>query len=268
MRDLLANGNSGDGEEPPDPESAARASVRRKLPKRFYTSAGVEASAEGFTVVLDGRPVRTPARQVVELPRQSAALLVADEFEAQTTHIDPAVMPVTRLVNTAIDGISSDMQAVSEDVMRFASSDLVCYRADGPDSLVNLQNTHWDPILDFAQISLNARFNMAEGIVHAEQPREAVSAVGIHLQRFTGPFRLAAIHSITNLTGSALIAMAVAMGAIDPEDAWIAAHVDEDWNISQWGDDAEAIQRRVFRKADMMAAVGLLHSLDEWETRG
>ncbi len=263
MRDLLKNGNHGDGEQPHDPETAARASARRKLPKRFYKKAGIDRSAEGFAVVLDGRPVRTPARQIVELPREDSAKLVANEFEAQATHIDPATMPVTRLVNTAIDGIANDMQAVAEDIMRFAASDLVCYRADGPESLVNLQNEQWDPVLDFARSSLNARFILAEGVVHAEQPREAIGAVGIHLQRFPGPFRLAAIHTMTSVTGSALLALAVAMGAINAEEAWTAAHVDEDWNISQWGDDEEALQRRAFRKSDMMAAVALLETLEE-----
>lgn len=263
MRDLLASGNHGNDEGPRDPEIAARAAARRNLPKRFYKTVGVDPSAEGFAVVLDGRPVRTPARQLVDLPREDTAKLVANEFEAQETHIDPATMPVTRLVNTAIDGIANDMQAVEEDIMRFAASDLVCYRADGPESLVDLQNEHWDPVLDFARSSLNARFILAEGIVHAEQPREAIGAVGIHLQRFPGPFRLAAIHTMTSMTGSALLALAVAMGSINAEDAWTAAHVDEDWNISQWGDDAEALQRREFRKADMMAAVALLETLEE-----
>lgn len=263
MRDLLANGNHDNGDQSHDPESAARASARRQLPKRFYASVGVDPTADGFGVVLDGRPVRTPTRQLVELPREATARLVANEFEAQTAHIDPATMPVTRLVNTAIDGISNDMQAVAEDVMRFAASDLVCYRADGPESLVNLQNEHWDPVVDFARSALNARFILAEGIVHVEQPREAVGAIGIHLQRFPGPFRLAAIHTMTSVTGSALLAMAVAMRAIDAEAAWTAAHVDEDWNISQWGDDADALQRRAFRKADMMAAVALLETLHE-----
>lgn len=263
MRDLLANDNHGNDEGPRDPEIAARAAARRNLPKRFYKTVGVDPSAEGFTVVLDGRPVRTPARQLVDLPRENSAKLVANEFEAQETHIDPATMPVTRLVNTAIDGIANDMQAVEEDIMRFAASDLVCYRADGPESLVDLQNEHWDPVLDFARSSLNARFILAEGVVHAEQPREAIGAVGIHLQRFPGPFRLAAIHTMTSMTGSALLALAVATGSIKAEDAWTAAHVDEDWNISQWGDDADAVQRREFRKADMMAAVALLETLEE-----
>lgn len=263
MRDLLANRNNDGSEQLRDPQTAARASARRNLPKRFYSEVGIKQTGDGFGIALDGRPVRTPARKIVELPRQSSAKLVADEFEAQTTHIDPAGMPVTRLVNTAIDGIADDMQAVVEDIMRFAGTDLVCYRADGPESLVKLQNAHWDPVLDFARSSLNARFILAEGVMHAEQPREAISAVGIHLQRFPGPFRLAAIHTMTSLTGSALLAMAVAMEAINAEDAWSAAHVDEDWNISQWGDDEEARQRREFRKADMMAAVALLETLVE-----
>ena len=193
--------------------------------------------------------MKTPAGKPVILPTQEAAALVANEFAAQAEKIDPVTMPVTRLVNTAIDGVATDTQAVLEDVLRFSSSDLVFYRADSPDALVHRQAEAWDPIIDWARSTLGARFFLAEGVMHVEQPREAIAAVGVHLRQREEPFRLAALHVITSITGSALLALAFEAGALDAEAVWAAAHVDEDWNIEQWGLDEEAAARRAFASA-------------------
>ena len=171
-------------------------------------------------------------------------------------------MPVLRLVNTAIDGVATDPQAVLEDILRFASSDLLCYRADTPEKLVQRQNEAWDPVLDWARASLGARFVLAEGVMHVDQPREAIAALGVHLSQRAEPMRLAALHVMTTLTGSALLALAVEMGELDVEEAWVAAHVDEDWQIEHWGQDFEAVARRANRKRDMLAAVRLLEALN------
>jgi chaperone required for assembly of F1-ATPase len=196
------------------------------------------------------------------LPNAAAARLVADEYAAQEEHIDPLTMPVTRLANTAFDGVSSAADAVLEDILKFSTSDLLCYRADSPEALVERQADAWDPVLDWARSELGARFMLAEGVMHVEQPRETIGAVAIHLHKRAEPFRLAAIHLVTSLTGSALLALAVEAKAIDAEAAWEAAHVDEDWNIEHWGADAEASARRTSRRRDMMAAVALLEALD------
>ncbi|TIS85231.1 MAG: ATPase, partial [Mesorhizobium sp.] len=190
-----------------------------------------------------------------------AATLVAGEFAEQGETINPVTMPVMRLVNTAIDGVASDPQAVLEDILRFASSDLLCYRADAPQGLVERQNEQWDPVIDWARASLGVRFNLAEGIIHVEQPRETIAVLGSRLAQRAQPLRLAAIHVMTSLTGSALLALAVDFGELDGEEAWAAGHVDEDWQIAQWGQDAEAVARRTARKRDMMAAVSLLEAL-------
>ena len=205
--------------------------------------------------------MRTPGGKPVVLPTEKAAALVADEFAAQGEKIDPVTMPVTRLVNTAIDGVATDTQAVLEDILRFSSSDLVCYRADAPTGWSHRQAEAWDPIIDWARSALGARFFLAEGVMHVEQPREAIAAVGVHLRQRAEPFRLAALHVMTSITGSALLALAFEAGAIDAEAAWTAAHVDEDWNIEHWGLDAEAAARRAFRKRDMMAAAALIEAL-------
>lgn len=261
MRELLNDLEAHDLLSDPDPVRRAQGQLKRQLPKRFYKEASVAPVEEGFAVHLDGKPVRTPTKALLVLPTAAAAELVAKEFAAQEERIDPMTMPVTRLVNTAIDGVATDPQAVLEDILRFASSDLLCYRAEAPEGLVARQNEAWDGVLDWARASLGARFALAEGVMHVDQPREAIGAVGIHLSQRSEPLRLAAMHLMTTLTGSALLALAVETGELTAEEAWAAAHVDEDWQIEQWGQDAEAVARRNNRQRDMMAAVDLLHAL-------
>ena len=246
----------------PDPVKRAQLQMKQALPKRFYEIASVVETADGtFAVQLDGKPVRTPGKARLTLPTQAAAQLVADEFMAQVEFINPVSMPVLRLANTAIDGVSADTQAVLEDVMRFSSSDLICYRAEGPERLVAQQAEAWDGVLDWARSTLGARFYLAEGVVFVDQPRDAVAAVGIWLKQREEAFRLSAIHLMTTLTGSALLALAVEAGALTPDEAWTAAHIDEDWNIEQWGQDEEAANRRVSRRRDFDAAVALAEAL-------
>ena len=163
------------------------------------------------------------------------------EFDAQQEIIDPVTMPTMRLANTAIDGVSRETDAVLEDILRFASSDLLCYRADAPEGLVERQNEAWDGVLDWARSSLGARLNLAEGVIHVEQPRESIAMLGLHLRQRAEPFRLAAMHLMTSITGSALLALAVDAGERDAEAAWAAAHIDEDWQIEHWGQDSEAM---------------------------
>lgn len=244
-----------------DPMRRAQKHMQTPRPKRFYTRVEVEGDGGTFRVLLDGRAVRTPAKAELLLPTERAAKLVAQEYEAQGEYIDPITMPVTRLVNTAIDGVASDPQAVAEDILRYASSDLLCYRADSPERLIALEAEAWDPVLEWAEGELGVRFMLAEGVMHVEQPRATIAAVGAYLRPRREPLRLAALHVMTTLTGSALLALAVEAGAVDADTAWKAAHVDEDWNIAQWGEDAEAADRRAARKRDMMGAVALLEAI-------
>ncbi len=139
---------------------------------------------------------------------------------------------------------SLDDRAVFDDILRFVGSDLLCYRADSPKELVARQNEHWNPIIDWAARTLGARFILVEGVIHQEQPAEAVSAFAEGLRGFATPLGLACLHTVTSLTGSALLALALAMGRLSAEQAWAAAHVDEDWQIEQWGTDEEAFRRR------------------------
>lgn len=261
MRDILSDLEAGNQLSDPNPIRRAQIQMQTPLPKRFYKETSVAPVEGGYAVQLDGKSVRTPGKALLALPTAAAAQLVADEFAAQAENIDPFTMPVLRLVNTAIDGVATDPQAVLEDILRFSSSDLLCYRADSPERLVERQSDAWDPVLDWARASLGARFVLAEGVMHVDQPREAIAALGVHLSQRTEPMRLAALHLMTTLTGSALLALAVEMGELDAEEAWAAAHVDEDWQIEHWGQDSEAVARRANRKRDMLAAVALLEAL-------
>ncbi|MCB1453820.1 MAG: ATPase, partial [Rhizobiaceae bacterium] len=164
---------------------------------------------------------------------------------------------------TAIDGVADDVQAVLEDVLRYASSDLICYRADAPQELIGRQSDAWDPVLDWAQSALGARFILAEGVMPVEQPRETIAVLGAYLAQRREPFRIAALHVMTSLMGSALLALAVDAGELDMDGAWVAAHVDEDWNINQWGEDVEAARRRAQRQLEMRAAGALIGALDK-----
>lgn len=262
MRDLLGDLEAGRHLSDPDPVKRAQNQMRTPAAKRFYEKVSVERRDDGFVVLLDGKPVRTPGKAVLTLPTGAAAALVAAEFEAQGERIDPVTMPATRLVNTAIDGVAADMQAVIEDMMRFAASDLLCYRAAAPDALVARQGEAWDPVIDWARARLGARFLLAEGIVHVTQPREAIGAVGIHLARRSEPLRLAALHLMTTLTGSVLLALAVEEGELGADAAWTAAHVDETWNADQWGEDYEAAARNAARRRDFLAATQLLAAIE------
>lgn len=252
MRDIF--NDLGDMLSDDDPVRRAQIKSRRPLPKRFYETAGVAEIDEGFAVQLDGKPILTPARNRLSLPTRALAELIAGEWNAQEEEIDPVSMPVTRIVNTALDGVALDPQAVKEDILRFAGTDLLCYRADGPDALVLRQAESWDPILEWAHVALNARFVLAEGIVHAAQPKETIAALGAHLMAYENPIVLAGLHSMTTLTGSALLALATAREEINAEQAWQAAHVDEDWNADQWGADQQALARRAHRWGEMQAA--------------
>jgi chaperone required for assembly of F1-ATPase len=252
MREILedASGNS-----PLDPTEAARRNMRPVLRKRFYQRAGVGEGVP-FPILLDGRPVRTPGGNTLGLPTRSLGEAVAAEWEAQNGHIDPAAMPLTRLVNTIIDGVVPAPTPIAEEVAKYLGSDLLCYRADSPEGLVESQARHWDPILAWARDELGARFVLAEGVVYVAQPDHAVAAARQAIP--ADPWRVGAVSVITTLTGSALIALALERGRLSVEEAWAAAHVDEDWNMSLWGRDELALARRAARFAEMQAACAVL----------
>jgi len=246
----------------PDPVRRAQIQMHKPLPKRFYTAVSIGPAEDGgHAILLDGRPVRTPAKQHLTVPTQAAAALLAAEWDAQKDEIDPATMPVTRLANTAIDGVSKDVRAVFDDILNFAGTDLLCYRAGEPEGLALRQAERWDPVMTWAAEKLGARFILVEGIVHQVQPRAAINGIAEALRAYATPLGLACLHTITTLTGSALLAIAFAEKQLSAEEAWALAHLDEDWQIEHWGTDDEAFQRRENRWREMQAATATLDAL-------
>jgi chaperone required for assembly of F1-ATPase len=252
------------GHSPLDPEEVARRATRRPRRKRFYAQAGVVETPKGFGITLDGKPVRTPSRRLLAAPSHEIAEAIAAEWDAQKEIIDPTTMPLTRLANSVIDAVASHVEAVADDIAKYFHSDMLFYRAGHPEALVALEAEHWDPVLFWAADTLGAHFILAEGIVHVRQPDKAVAAARAVLP--DDPWSIAALHVITAVTGSALLALALLRGALDEDQVWAAAHVDEDWNIAQWGVDEEVAARRLARFLDFRAAADVLKALNSWRS--
>jgi chaperone required for assembly of F1-ATPase len=241
---------------PENPIEAARRGARPALRRRFYAEARVVEDASGYAVRLDGKPVLTPARRILAAPTCALAEAMAAEWQAQRDVIDPSGMPLTRLANAIIDGVADRPQPVAAEIAKYVGSDLLFYRAASPPGLIERQRRHWDPVLAWAAQTLGARFAVVEGVMHVDQPQEALSAVRAAIP--DDPWPLGAFHAATTLLGSALLALALAHGEISVDEAWQAAHVDEDWNMEQWGRDALALERRAFRFAELKAAAMVL----------
>ena len=242
-----------------DPLRAVAEGGKPKRLARFYKTVAVAPQGESFAVLLDGKPLRTPARAALLLPREALAAAVAREWQAQVEHVVPGTMPLTRLANSALDGVSPRMAEVEADAAKYAGSDLVCYRAGDPAALVAAQSEAWDPLLAFIRERCGARFALSEGVIHHTQPQESLEAIGRLLHEAVGagaaaPFRLAGIHVMTTLSGSLVVALAVALRHIDADAGFVAAHVDEDFQLRVWGADAEALARRARRLEEMRAA--------------
>lgn len=240
-----------------DPVALARRDLQKSLPRRFWTEVAIRPSAGGFEIALDGRALRTPAKTPVVLPSLPAAELVAAEWRAVGEIVDPHAMPVTRIVNSALDGVAREIEAVAADLTKYAGSDLVCYRAADPERLVARQAESWNPLLDWMHEQFGARFTLAEGVMFHAQPERAIEAVRHEVGRITQPIALAALHVMTTLTGSVVLALAVAHDRLSPAEAWAAAHLDEDFQMEVWGEDEEALQRRSVRRRDFEAASAL-----------
>jgi chaperone required for assembly of F1-ATPase len=241
--------------EPIDPTESARRGLRRPVRKRFYERAHLGDSAP-FSILLDGKPVKTPAGNMLAAPTRALGDEIAAEWNAQAERIDPATMPLTRLANTILDGVAVTPAPVADEIAEYLGSDLLCYRAATPDGLAERQTQHWDPVLAWARQAFGAHLVLGEGVMFVAQPAGAVAAARAEIP--SDPWRLGAVHVITTLTGSALLALAVARGALDTDAAWAAAHVDEDWNMDQWGHDELALARRAGRFAEMRAAAQVL----------
>jgi chaperone required for assembly of F1-ATPase len=257
MNDDLFNDLIPSAREATDPASLARRDLQKSLPRRFWTAVSVRETEGGFEVTLDGRTVRTPAKAPMLLPSIRSAELVAAEWTAIGEVVDPHAMPVTRIVNSALDGVAKEANAVADDLLRYAGTDLLCYRVSDPERLVARQARNWDPLLDWMQERFGARFTLAEGVMFHAQPERTISAVRDEVGRIAGTIPLAALHVMTTLTGSVVLALAVAHERLSAAEAWAAAHLDEDFQMEVWGEDEEALRRRTVRRRDFEAAAAL-----------
>ncbi len=246
-----------------DPVELARRDQKKALPKRFYKQAGVEQAGESYALTLDGRRARTPGRNPLAVPSRALAEALAGEWNSHAEYIEPAEMPLTRLINTALDGVARELDATLAEVVKYAGSDLLCYRACEPEALAAEQTVNWDPLIDWARETLGARFVLAEGVMFVAQPPHALENVGMTVAESAGagpaaPLRAAALNTVTTLTGSAILALALARGRIAAEEAWRLAHLDEDFQMRVWGGDGEALARRARRWREMEAAARIL----------
>ncbi len=236
-----------------DPLDLARAADHVPRPRRYYETVSVAPADGGYVVMLDVHPARTPGRTTLAVADRELADGVAAEWAAQKKLIDPATMPLTRIVNSAIDAVAVRMDATRGDIVAYAGNDLICYRATAPGELAGRQAAAWDPLLAWAGVAFGARLSIGIGIVPIDQPGEALDGIGAALAAFDA-LPLAALHVVTTLTGSAILALSVAHRRLSAEEAWAAAHIDEDWQAGQWGKDGDAAARRAARWREMAAA--------------
>ena len=221
--------------------------------KRFYKEANAVEAEGRWQIQLDGRPVRTPARALLALPTQTLGEAVAQEWASQGEDIDPASMPMTGIANAALDHVVPDPAAFAAPIIAYGESDLLCYRADGPEVLVERQAAAWGPLLDWAEGRYGAKFIVTSGIVHVTQPPETLERLAKHVA-VLDPFLLAPLALLVTMSGSLVIGLAAVERALPPQQLWQAAELDELWQAEQWGDDDQALARRAQRHEEFLTA--------------
>lgn len=216
-------------------------------PKRFWKVATVTEVDGGFSIALDGRTLRTPAKAALILPTRALAEAIAGEWQAQEDELRPETMPLTRIANSAVDKVGPQQSEVAALLAAYAETDLLCHRAQAPEALVQRQSAAWDPLLDWAAAALEARLQPVAGVIAAPQDRRALDRLGARVGAFD-PFELAAFHDLVTLTGSLILAFAVVGNVDDPETIWAASRIDETWQAEIWGTDEEAAENSEIKK--------------------
>jgi len=236
-----------------------------KLHKRFYKAVSVVPDEDGFAIALDGRQLKSPSKRPLVFPTQALADVVAQEWDAQAEHIVPTSMPLMALMATAVDRIGPERVVVTEQIAAYGGSDLLCYRAEGPADLVALQAKAWDPWLTWIAEDVGASLRTTAGIIHVQQPDAALEAITKAVDLFDDN-RLSALSIITAMGGSVVIGLAFLQGQITAAKAYEAVTVDEAYQETTWGVDAEAAARRAGIRAEFLAAehfLSLLPSRDQ-----
>jgi chaperone required for assembly of F1-ATPase len=221
--------------------------------KRFYKEALARPGEGGHQILLDERPVKTPARRPLAVPSERLGQAIAEEWRAQGQEIDARSMPLTGLANAAIDRVAPDKEAFAQSLARYGESDLLCYRAEAPSGLVARQSELWDPLLGWARRRFDIDFEIVSGIMHRPQPRHTIEQLSQAVAARSA-FELAALSPLVTIGGSLVLALALVEGEIDLETAWNAATLDEQWQLEQWGSDAEAEKALDSRRRDFEAA--------------
>ena len=229
--------------------------------KRFWKDVGVEREGEGWSIALDGRPVKTPARAPLIVPNEKLAEAIADEWREVEAEIDPRSMPLTGLANAAIDRVAPERLAFAGGLARYAEADLACYRAEWPPELVQRQGEAWDSLLGWARRRYDVDFCTTSGLTHVPQPQAAVERLA-HVVSSLDAFRLAGLSPLVTTGGSLLAGLAVLEKAIAPDEAWGCVSIDDRWQLEQWGSDAEAEASLENRRRDFLAAARFLELLD------
>lgn len=222
-------------------------------PKRFWKTATAEVCEGGFTVRLDGRAVKTPAKSAFVLPTLVMAQAAAAEWDAQVKEVHPETMPVTRMANSAIDKVAVQFDEVAGLLAAYGESDLLCYRAAGPAGLVARQAAAWDPLLDWAASALAAPMVATAGVVHVAQPPGSIAALRARLFALS-PFRLAAMHDLISIPGSLILGFAVAQHRLTAAEAFSISRIDEQWQAEKWGEDEEASALEALKRAALAEA--------------
>lgn len=233
--------------------------------KRFWSNAEVAKTDDGWQVLLDGRPVRTPAKRACVVPVQAMADLIAVEWRTQEDIVDPLSMPLTRAASTCLDRVAPEMSAVGENIAGYGETDLLCYRATHPNALIDRQTVAWDPWLAWATEELDAPLKQGAGVMHIAQPEASLFNLAQAVKR-CGPWTLTGLSELVTISGSLVLGLAVQQGAIAAQDAWPLSRIDEDWNIEKWGDDEDAAALAARRQADFLNAARVLSLLPETKT--
>ena len=228
--------------------------------RRFYKDAAVVEGGGAFALELDRRPVKTPARVSLAVPTRALAEALAEEWRAQGEKIDPHSMPLTGLANAAIDRIAPNPASFAAGLAQYGESDLLCYRAEGPAPLVARQAEHWDPVLAWARRRYDVELKVVQGVMHRAQPETTVAGLARAVCA-RSPFELAGLAPLVTVSGSLIIALALAEGELDVATAWAAATVDDQWQAEKWGEDAEAVHALANRRQDFEGGARLLSLL-------
>jgi chaperone required for assembly of F1-ATPase len=232
--------------------------LHTNLPKRFYKTATVDELDGMFHLLLDGKRAKTPAKNMLALDNQKAAQHLADEWSAQQEFIDPSNMHITRMVNAGIDHVGKVVSEVQSEIAKYATTELLCYRAAQPEKLVDRQNKQWNPLLDWANEAFDARFILSEGVMFVAQPPETLQKMAEQVGKFTNPIALSALYTLVTIGGSLIAALAVAHRYIDAQDAYKLCELEADFTNEIYGIDEEAHFRYERREAEFVAAARLL----------